>query len=229
VSEACHAHGMPPRERVVDRGARLARHDLRTIGLELRNARVSRGLTTAEVGAAVGLSRSHVGRIERAVHPAATVGQLARIGAVVGLDVRIRAYPGPVPTRDAGQLKLMRTFRERLHSDLRMELEIPVAVGDQRAWDSVITRFADDPSAWLPAEFDSVVADFQAQVRRITLKAGDAGVDCVLWVVAATHRNRAALREAGSIVDGTFPVSARTALRALRNGRHPGGSSLILI
>ena len=108
VSEACHPHGMPPRERAVDRGGRLARHDLRTIGPELRNARVARGLTTAEVAAVVGLSRSHVGRIERAVHPAATVAQLARIGAVVGLDVRVRAYPGPAPTRDAGQLKLMR-------------------------------------------------------------------------------------------------------------------------
>lgn len=220
---------MPPRERAVDRGARLARHDLRTIGPELRSARVSRGLTTAEVAAAVGLSRSHVGRIERAIHPSTTVAQLARIGAVVGLDVRVRAYPGPVSTRDAGQLKLMRTFRDRLHATLRMELEVPVALGDQRAWDSVITRFLDDPTGRVPAEFDSVVADVQAQVRRITLKVGDSGSDCVLWVVAATRRNRAALRETGSIVAGTFPVSARTALRALRGGRHPGGSSLILI
>jgi transcriptional regulator with XRE-family HTH domain len=220
---------MPPRERAVDRGARLARQDLRTVGPEIRNARISSGLTTAEVAAAVGLSRSHLGRIERAIHPSATVSQLARIGAVVGLDVRVRAYPGPGHTRDAGQLKLMRTFRERLHADLRMELEVPVAPGDQRAWDSVITRFADDPTARLPAEFDSVVADFQAQVRRITLKAGDAGSDYVLWVVAATRRNRAAIREAGSIVAGTFPVSTRAALRALRQGRHPGGSSLILI
>ena len=143
--------------------------------------------------------------------------------------MRVRAYPGPVPMRDAGQLKLMRTFRERIHSDLRMELEVPVAPGDQRAWDGVITRFADDPTAWLPAEFDSVVADFQAQVRRITLKAEATGSNCVLWVVAATRRNRAAIREARSILADTFPVNARTALRALRQGRHPGGSSLIMI
>jgi transcriptional regulator with XRE-family HTH domain len=220
---------MPPRERAVDRGTRLARQDLRTMGQEFRSARVSRGLTIAEVAAAVALSPSHVGRIERAIHSSANVSQLARIGAVVGLDVRVRAYPGPVPTRDAGQLKLMRTFRERLHPDLRMELEVPVVAGDQRAWDGVITRFAGDPTAWLPAEFDSVVADFQAQVRRVTLKARDAGCDGVLWVVAATRRNRAALREAGSIVADTFPVSGRGALRALREGRHPGRSSLILI
>lgn len=110
-----------------------------------------------------------------------------------------------------------------------MELEVPVARRDQRAWDGVITRFANDPTAWLPAEFDSVVADFQAQVRRITVKAGDAGSESVLWVVAATRRNRAAIREARSILADNFPVNARTALRALRQGRHPGGSSLIII
>ena len=43
---------------------------------------------------------------------------------------------------------------ERLHSDLRMELEVPVAHGDQRAWDSIITRFADDPTARLPRRVD---------------------------------------------------------------------------
>jgi hypothetical protein len=38
-----------------------------------------------------------------------------------------------------------------------------------------------------------------------------------------------AIREARSILADTFPVNARTALRALRQGRHPGGSSLILV
>src|SRR5262245_2136405 len=85
-----HAHPMPPRERAVDRGARLARRDLATIGTELRTARVSRGLTLADVAAAVRMSPSQVGRVERAIHQAATVAQLARIGAAVGLDVRVR-------------------------------------------------------------------------------------------------------------------------------------------
>ena len=220
---------MPPRERSVDRGTRLARHDLTTIGPEIRTARVSRGLTIADVAAAVGLSPSQVGRIERVVHPAATVTQLARVGAVVGLDIRLRAYPGPAATRDAGQIELMRTFRERLHPHLRMQLEVRVAPADQRAWDAVISRFVDDPTALLPTEFDSVISDFQAQLRRMRLKASDAGTDSVLWVVAATRRNRAAVRDIGPLVADTFPVSPRSALRALREGRHPGGSSLILI
>ncbi|HEU5205770.1 MAG TPA: hypothetical protein VFU17_15870, partial [Candidatus Limnocylindrales bacterium] len=123
-----------------------------------------------------------------------TVVQLARIGAVVGLDVRIRAYPGPAAIRDTGQIKLMNAFRERLHPHLHMRLEVPVAPGDQRAWDAVLSRFVDYPESFVPTEFDSVIVDFQAQLRRMTLKCSDAGSEHLLWVVAATRRNRTAIR-----------------------------------
>lgn len=220
---------MRPRERPVSRGMRLARHDLMAIGPEIRTARVSRGLTIANVAAAVGLSPSQVSRIERVVHPSVTVVQLARVGAVVGLDVRIRAYPGPAATRDTGQLKLMHAFRERLHPDLHMRLEVPVAPGDQRAWDAVLSHFVDSPGSFVPTEFDSVIVDFQAQLRRMTLKCADAGCERLLWVVAATRRNRTAIRAVRTLVTDTFPVSSRTALRALREARSPDGSSLILL
>ena len=220
---------MPPRERPVARGSRLARHDLMAIGQEIRTARISRGLTIAIVAAAVGLSPSQVGRIERGVHPSVTVAQLARIGAVAGLDIRVRSYPGPAATRDTAQIKLMHALRERLHPNLHLRLEVPVAPDDQRAWDAVLSRFLDRPDALVPTEFDSVIVDFQAQLRRMTLKAADAGSECLIWVVAATRRNRTAIRDVRSLVAGTFPVSPRTALRALGEGRHPGGSSLILL
>jgi transcriptional regulator with XRE-family HTH domain len=208
---------------------RLARHDLMAIGRDIRTARISRGLTLANVAAAVGLSPSHVGRIERGVHPSVTIAQSARIGAVVGLDVRVRAYPGPAATRDAGQIKLMQAFRERLHPRLQMRLEVPVAPNDQRAWDAELSRFMDASEAVVPTEFDSVIGDFQAQLRRLTLKATDAASDSVIWVVAGTRRNRTAIRDVRRLVAGTFPVSPRAALRALGEGRHPGGSSLILL
>jgi transcriptional regulator with XRE-family HTH domain len=208
---------------------RLARHDLMAVGREIRTARISRGLTIASVAAAVGLSPSQVGRIERGVHPSATAAQLARIGAVAGLDVRVRAYPGPAATRDTGQIKLMHRFRERLHPKLLLRLEVPVAPADQRAWDAVVSGFVDAPQPFVPTEFDSVIVDFQAQLRRMTLKCADAGSECLIWVVAATRRNRTAIRAVRTLVADTFPVSSRTALRALREGRYPGGSSLILL
>lgn len=117
---------MPPRERAVDRGTRIASHDLVTTGAEIRTARVAAGLSLRDVGRACGMSYSQAGRIERAVLRSVTAIQLARVGAVVGLDVRIRAYPGPAPIRDAAQVALMSRLRLYLHSSLSLRLEVPI-------------------------------------------------------------------------------------------------------
>jgi transcriptional regulator with XRE-family HTH domain len=220
---------MPDRERAADRGARLARQDLTAIGTELRTARLAIGASQGEVGRAVGLSYSEVGRIERAALSSVSVRQLARIGAVVGLDVRVRAYPGPTRMRDAGQLVVIRRFRPRLAPTLVLRLEVGVPIeGDQRAWDGVITGFQ-PPGPPLHTEFESRLYDIQGQQRRISLKARDSGVDSVLLVVADTRRNRMAVREAGPVLVGAYPVPGRAALAALGRGVHPGGSALVFI
>jgi transcriptional regulator with XRE-family HTH domain len=219
---------MSTRERAADRGARIAHRDLVTIGADIRTARISAGLSQRAVGRDCRMSYTQVGRIERAVHRSVTVRQLARIGAVVGLDVRVRAYPGPAPMRDAAQTALLARFRECLHPSLSFRTEVPIPIeDDQRAWDGVIDGLADGPSTTLPAEAETRLHDFQAQVRRIQLKMRDGQVDHVLLVVAATRANRRAVREAGSLLRDLFPIPARSTLAALREGRHPGGSALV--
>jgi hypothetical protein len=183
------------------------------------------------------MSASQVGRIERSRLGSASVVQLARVGSVVGLDVRVRAYPGPSPIRDAGQVVLMRRFAEHLHERIRMRVEVPIggldpdardeAARELRAWDAVLTGWLDRDDPPLPTEFDSRLYDFQGQVRRLQLKRRDDGAEHVLWVVAGTHANRRAIREAVTLFEEAFPVPARVALRALANGRHPGGSALV--
>ena len=84
---------MATRERPVDRGHRLARSDLLRIGTEIRTARVTVGHSLEAVGQAAGLSASQVGRIERACLATASVDQLARVGAAVGLDIRAGHLP----------------------------------------------------------------------------------------------------------------------------------------
>jgi transcriptional regulator with XRE-family HTH domain len=220
---------MPDRERAADRGSRLARHDLATVGADLRTARISAGKTLRDVGRAVGLSYSQVGRIERAVLPSVSVTQLARIAAVVGLDVRVRTYPGPSPLRDAAQIGLFDRLRVRLAPTLVMRTEVPLRIeGDLRAWDAVISGFEPvaDP---LHAEGETRLHDAQAQQRRIALKARDPGVDTVLLVVADTPRNRTAVRLAGSMISDEYPISPRFALASLAAGRHPGGSALVFV
>lgn len=76
------------------------------------------------MGRAVAMSYTQVGRIERAVHPNVTATQLARVGAVVGLDVRVRAFPGPAPLRDSAQLAVLDRLRARLHPNLTLRTEV---------------------------------------------------------------------------------------------------------
>lgn len=223
---------MPARERATDRGARIARRDLGAIGSDLRTARICAGLTLGQVGRAVGLSGWQVGRIERSRHDAVTVVQLARIAAVVGLDVRVRAYPGPDPIRDAGQTALLARFRERLHPDLTFRAEVPLPIeGDLRAWDGLVggLRSNDHRHRVIPTEAETRIHDVQGQFRRIELKARDAGMEHVMVVIADTAANRTAIAAAGGTLTDRFPISARRALAALRRGDHPGGSALIFL
>ena len=188
---------MPDRERAADRGSRRARQDLVSVGVDIRSARLMAGKTLREVGRAAGMSYSQVGRLERALLPNVTIVQLAKVGSVVGLDVRLRTYPGPVQLRDAGQIALLDRLRRRLAPTLTMRTEVPIPVeGDLRAWDAVIAAF--EPAAEpLHAEAETRLYDAQAQLRRIALKARDTGVEAVLLVLADTPRNRAAVHAAG--------------------------------
>ncbi len=221
---------MSSKERAVDRGLRTARHDLLVVGTDIRTARVSAGLSLRAVGRAVGMSYTQVGRIERAVHENVSAMQIARIGAVVGLDVRLRAFPGPAALRDAGQLALLDRLRARLHPDLTLQTEVPLPIErDQRAWDGMIRGFIAPATSTLPAEVETRIHDFQAQTRRIMLKCRDAGIEHVLLVVAGTRTNRRAIRAAQSAVDELFPVPERVALAALGAGAHPGGSALVFL
>lgn len=213
----------------MDRARRRATNDRMRIGMELRVARMMRGRSIEDVAQAVGMSPSQVGRIERGVLPSVGLDQLARLGAVVQLDVRVHAYPGPDATIDAGQRALLGRLMPRLHGDLTLRLEVPLPIaGDQRAWDGMIGGFKDDTQD-LPVEAETQIVDLQAQIRRILLKGRDAGSPSVLVVVADTHRNRAAVAGAGSLLSADFPTSSRQTLRALAEGRRPPGSALILL
>jgi transcriptional regulator with XRE-family HTH domain len=223
---------MPPRERAVDLGTRIARQDLARVSGDIRQARVMAGLALRDVGRAASLSAAQVSRIERGLAPSATIEQLARIGSTVGLRVRLRAYPGDDPIRDIAQVRLLERCRKRLHADLTVRTEVPLPiVGDLRAWDAFIERLrpTKDSGASLPVEAETRIADYQAQSRRLALKMRDGGVAHVLLVVSNTRANRAAVSAVGDALRELFPIPARQALYALAAGVHPGGSSLVFL
>jgi transcriptional regulator with XRE-family HTH domain len=200
--------------------------------MELRTARVSAGLSQHDVGDRSGLSGSQVSRIERGMVRNASVAELARVGAVVGLDVRIRAYPGGDPLRDAGQVKVIERFLKRLAPTIGVRLEVPLPIeGDRRAWDLFLDRLVDVSGSHrgMPAEVETRIHDAQAQLRRITLKMRDSSTEAVIVVLADTPLNRRAVAAGGATLSRTFPISARKALAALAEGRYPGGSCLLFV
>ena len=220
---------MSTRERPIDRGRRLAMADIAKTGREIRVARETIGKSLESVGRSSGISPSQVGRVERGSLRTVSVDQLARVGASVGLDIRVRAYPGPDPVLEAGQVALLGRLRERLHPDLGFRTEVPLPIpGDQRAWDGFIDRLTGVASN-LPVEADTRLIDGQGQLRRVLLKLRDSGLEYVLLILADTRTNREALAATASTFAVDFPVSPRRALTALGAGEHPGGSALLLL
>ena len=218
---------MPTRERPVDRGTERARRILADLGREIRTARRDRGLPLAAVARATRMSISKVSRIERGLAPRVTVIDLARLHAVVGLELWARSFPGGSPIRDAGHVKVLGRFRDCLHPTLGWSIEVPFPTsGDQRAWDAVVAG----KSGWrFGIEVETAPQDVQALARRLALKARDGGVDGVLLVVPRSKQARAFLSEARHILGSGFPVSGQDVLQALEVGSRPRGSAIVVI
>jgi transcriptional regulator with XRE-family HTH domain len=217
---------MATRSRPADRGRDVARSDLRAVVADIRRSRIGAGLSLRAVGAACNIDHARVWRIERGrVRP--TLVEVAAMGAVVGLEVRLRAYVAGDPIRDAGQLRLLERLRAQLPEGLRWATEVPLPIdGDRRAWDAVIRG-----DEWaVQVEAETVVDDVQALERRLALKRRDGGAEIVILLVADTRRNRAvlaAVAAAGAFVD--LPVRTRAILRALRAGARPDMSGIVVL
>jgi hypothetical protein len=163
-------------------------------------------------------------RIERGAVDGPSLDALTCIAAVVGLDVVIRTFPRGDPIRDAGHARLLDRLRRQLHRSLAFRTEVPLPiVGDLRAWDAIVGG-----QGWqVPVEAETVVDDGQALQRKLALKLRDGGFDHLILLVADTTRNRAAL-EATPLRE-TFPLDGRSVLGALRAGRDPGASGVVIL
>lgn len=208
----------------IARARRIADADELHVCRNISQGRRGAGLSQEELGRACGLSRSQVARLEAGSRHG-TIRELACLGAAVGLDVRLRAYPVGDAIRDAGQSRLLERLHVRVHPSLGWATEVPLPIeGDLRAWDAVI-RGRD----WRrPVEAETVLDDLQATRRRLALKQRDGGEDHVILLVADTRRNRAALAAApGAFAD--LPLNTREVLAALAAGHDPGASGVVIL
>jgi transcriptional regulator with XRE-family HTH domain len=213
--------------------SRISRADRRTaallgrLGSELRTARNAAGLTQRDAARVAGCSPTEISRIERGIAPWVDVATLMRLATVVGLDLWIRTYPSGEPLRDAAHLRLTEALKALVGSALTVRGEVPVGdVRDRRAWDLALT---DPPGRICGTELETRIVDAQAQMRRITQKQRDAGVDRLLVVVADTRANRIAIRSAAPLLGSTLVIDDPFALQALAIGELPPRDALIFV
>jgi transcriptional regulator with XRE-family HTH domain len=193
---------------------------------ELLNARQAAGLSQVAVGRVIGVSHQQISRWETDKETPAHI-HLGMWGSVVGLDVRLHAYRAGSPMRDAGQLRVVERARREIGEKWTWRTEVPVTTHplDRRAIDAVIRR----GEIRIGLEVITRLTDVQAQVRSATLKQAAAGLDGMILVLADTHHNRLAVRDAAATLDPAFPLRSREAMADLRAGRRPTGNAVIFI
>lgn len=216
---------MPVSERLLDRGRTRGRRINRLLGQEIRNARRAAGIAQTVLGAAVGLSKTEIGRVECGEAAWLTILHAAALLSVVGLELGAHAYPAGSPLRDAGHLRLLAEFEARLPSSVGRirEWAIPIA-GDLRAVDLVLTGL---PKR-IGVEAETVLDDLQALERNIRGKQRDGRLGRILLLVRGSHRNRVILVGADAL-QRAFPLKTRAVMAALARGADPGADGIVLL
>lgn len=203
----------------------------RRYGAELRVTRMSAGLPQRELARLADVSPSEVGQVERAeIEPSLDV--MARLAAAAGGELVVRIYPGDgIGLRDSGQLSVAELISAEAHHRWRRAYEVPVGrPPDRRAGDMVL----DQPIEVALLEIETVLADFQAQLRGAQLKRASLAellgrpVRLVI-VLLDTERNRAAVSAHADLIRDALPKSSRQVWLAIRSGEPLAGDGLLWV
>ena len=217
---------MANRRRVVQEAVDRWQRAWLEVADELREARLMRGLTQAQVAAALGVSRDLVGRVERRLVRRLSVEYLVRHAAVLGLKASIKLYPLGGAIRDEAQALWIAKLVERIGHAWRVALDVPIPLpGDLRAVDVLLTSGA----SRIAVEVITRLRDLQAQIRAAQLKQRDLGADRLIIVVAGNHANRLAIAAARPTLLATFDTDTRRVLAALAAGADPRRDAVVIL
>ncbi|HWH24790.1 MAG TPA: helix-turn-helix transcriptional regulator [Candidatus Limnocylindria bacterium] len=194
---------------------------------ELRQARVTAGISQKQLAAALGCSQAEVCRRERQQLQDGGLVMLAEMAAVLGLELSAGLHPAGQPIRDKGHQALIGRFRERLAPAWRVAAEVPFPrPGDPRWWDLVLRLAA---RQIVGVEAETRVRDQQDLVRRMHGRQRDGGASVVLLVLSDSRANREQVDELRVALGEEFATSPRALLAALRAGTSLPGSGVILL
>jgi hypothetical protein len=124
-----------------------------------------------------------------------------------------------------------RRLTSRLGEELRTArigagISQATAARDLRAWDAMV----DGDGAPFFVEGESRVGDAQALERRLLLKQrDDPRASTIVLVLTRGSHHRELLREHREVFRSLLPLDGPAVLRAIRNGRQPPASGIVVI
>jgi transcriptional regulator with XRE-family HTH domain len=218
--------GMSTRVRSTGDAGLYGRRLQAMLGSDLREARLASGVGVRDVARSIGMSKSHVTRVELGLVRDLSIAGTARHAAGLGLKLHARLYPAGGGLRDAAQLDLLRRFRARIGDRWSWQLEAPLNIpGDLRAFDAMLRN----GETTIAIEAITRLRDAQAQLRAAALKQRDGQVARLVIVLLGTRHNRAALASAADVLATTFPLGTRATVAALSQGKDPGDNGIVLL
>jgi len=217
---------MATRTRAIDEARRRWDRQRRDVGDALRAGRHVAGVSQAAVGRSIGLSQSEVSRRELGKARDLSARAMAVHAGAVGLRVSITLWPAGGAIRDVAQARYISSFVARVGRHWRTTLEAPVRQrGDLRAADILLSR----GEVRIVVEVITRLADLQAQIRDVQLKARDLGGTRLVMVIAGTHANRRAVAAAAPALVSSFELNSARVMADLAAGRDPGRDALIVL
>lgn len=218
------------RGRSADLGQDRARYLAARFGGELRLARMTAGLSQAQVARRAGMSQIQVSRAERG-RTDVSLHARCRLAAACGHELGLRLYPvATVRLRDSGQLALAQVITAAAHPSWQARLEVPVAAGDARAADLVLTNAREI----IHIEIERALVDFQAQLRSAQLKrealaARAQGPVRLVIAVPDTKATRARLAPFAQLIAQTMAAGSREIWRSVRTGEPLKGDGILFV
>lgn len=218
------------RGRPADVGQARSQYLAVLFGRELRLARMIGGLSQAQLARLAGVTQTRVSRAERGA-TGIPLGVRCRLAAAAGHELGWHLYPvATVRLRDSGQLTIAQAIVAVAHSSWQPRLEAPIAPGDGRAADLLLTG----PEQIIHVEIERALVDVQAQLRSAQLKrqALTGGIQRTVRLILAvpdSRTSRARLAPFAELLSRTLPVSSALAWRAIRSGEQLPGDGILFV
>jgi transcriptional regulator with XRE-family HTH domain len=175
------------------------------------------GLSQTQLARLAGLSQQEASKAERGA-TGLSLDARCRLAAACGHELGWRLYPvATVRLRDSAQMEVAQAIVRAAHPSWKARLEVPVAPGDARAADLILTG----PVEILHIEIERALVDFQAQLRSALVKRealqaqGDRPLRLVLSV-PDTRATRTRLAPFEELISRTLPARSARVWRAIR-------------